>query len=240
MGIATGGGAGCFLVGSGPSLNFIDIERLINVDTISFNRSYVAWEKWGFTPKFYACLDPNGVEGNAQELLELIKKVSQTHFFLNANAQMLGLDCADNVSLVQLVSGHEFSTDLSVATDFGNVGATAIQLLGLLGYNRIALVGVDARYKHFNADVNDVDENNFIIVHDDPDHFCPEYGRGKRRPLGYKVESVLGRWPMVARECARKSIEVRNSSIGSALECFPFLGFDDALEWVRGYDGNCV
>lgn len=234
------GGAGCFLIGSGPSLNFIDIRRLVDIDTISFNRSYVAWERWGFAPKFYACLDPLGIEGNAQELRELVRKATHTRFFLNANAQMFGLEWASNVSLVQLTPGHEFSTDLSVATDFGNVGATSIQLLGLLGYDRIVMVGVDARYSHFNADISDANDNDYFVVRDDPDHFCSEYGQGKQRPLGYKLERVLGRWPMVARECARNSIEVRNSSSGSALECFPFLGFDDALEWARGNGSQCI
>ena len=46
-----------FVIGSGPSLNAIDIKKLEGLHTISLNRQYIAYEDWGFWPKYYACID---------------------------------------------------------------------------------------------------------------------------------------------------------------------------------------
>lgn len=127
-----------------------------------------------------------------------------------------------------------FSTDSSELTDFGNVGATSVQILGLLGYCRIAMVGVDARYSHIDEKAVAADKDGFVLVDDDPDPICPEYGRGKRRLAHPDLEKILGQWPKVANECASNAIEVRNASPGSALDCFPTTDFESAIEWVLG------
>ena len=46
-----------FVIGSGPSLNAIDIKKLEGLHTISLNRQYIAYEDWGFWPKYHACID---------------------------------------------------------------------------------------------------------------------------------------------------------------------------------------
>lgn len=69
-----------------------------------------------------------------------------------------------------------FSTDISELTDFGNVGATSIQILGLLGYRRIAMVGVDARYSHIDEKAVAADKDGFVLIDDDPDHFVLNMG----------------------------------------------------------------
>jgi len=226
--------AGCFLIGSGPSLKAVDVTRLAHVDTISFNRSYVAWKQWGFAPTLYACLDSVGFEGNALEIRSLIREYPCTHFFLPDSAESFGIRSSPQVSLIKLTAGHMFSKDIVALTDFGNVGATSIQILGLLGYCRIAMVGVDARYSQIDEKAVAADKDGFVLVDDDPDHFCHEYGRGKRRLARPDLEKILGQWPKVAKECASNAIAVRNASPGSALDCFPTTDFESAIEWVLG------
>ena len=46
-----------FVIGSGPSLNKIDIKQLKGLNTISLNRQYIAYDDWGFWPKYYVCID---------------------------------------------------------------------------------------------------------------------------------------------------------------------------------------
>jgi len=225
-------GTGCFLVGSGPSLNQVDVARLAQINTISFNRSYVAWERWGFAPTLYACLDPAGLPGNALEIRDLIEVYPGTHFFLHESAHSFGIRPSIHVSLVGMTSGHSFSEDILALTDFGNVGATSIQILKLLGYKRVAMVGVDAQYNHIHDKLVSVQASGFALIDEDPDHFCSEYGRGKTRLAFPDLDKILGQWPAVAKECERNSIAVRNASSGSALECFPKTDFDSAIEWV--------
>lgn len=231
MGVGKYKDAGCFLIGSGPSLNKVDVTRLAQLDTMSFNRSYVAWKQWGFAPTYYACLDPIAFEDNALELQELIVGNPDTRFFLPDSPKFVGIKSSVQVSLVKLVAGNAFSTDISALTDFGNVGATSIQILSLLGYRRIAMIGVDARYSRIDASV--ANKDGFILVADDPDHFCAEYVQGKRLRANLDLGKDLGLWPQVAKECASHKMEVRNASPGSALDCFPTTDFAIAIEWAQ-------
>lgn len=224
---------GCFLIGSGPSLKEVDVTRLAHLDTISFNRSYVAWEQWGFAPTLYACLDPIAFEDNVLEIRSLIKEYPCTHFFLPDSAEAFGISSSAQVSLIRMTPGHMFSTDIAELTDFGNVGATSIQILVLFGYCRIAMIGVDARYSPVDANAVIADKDGFVLVDDDPNHFCPEYVQGKRQRAHLDFGKLIGQWPQVAKECASYAIEVRNASPGSALDCFPATDFASAIEWVR-------
>ncbi len=233
MGLGSHKDAGCFLIGSGPSLKDIDVTQLAQLDTISFNRSYIAWKQWGFAPTYYACLDPVVFEDNALEIQQLIEEYPRTHFFLPDSARHVGIKPSAQVALIKLTSGNMFSTNISLLTDFGNVGATSIQILSFLGYHRIAMVGVDARYSPLNISAAMVDKNGFALVWDDPNHFCPEYTRGKRSKAHPDFENTLGQWPQVAKECSNHEMEVRNASSGSALDCFPTTDFWSAIEWIQ-------
>ncbi len=46
-----------FVIGSGPCLNKVDIKLLKGLNTISLNRQYIAYDDWGFRPKYYLCID---------------------------------------------------------------------------------------------------------------------------------------------------------------------------------------
>jgi len=225
---------GCFLIGSGPSLKEVDVTRLAHLDTMSFNRSYVAWKQWGFAPTLYSCLDPVGFEDNAMEIQSLIEGCPCTHFFLPDSAESFGISSSEQVALVRTTVGHLFSTNILALTDFGNVGATSLQILALLGYRRIAMIGVDARYSPVDAALVVADKDGFILIDDDPNYFCPEYAQGKRLRARPEPEKILGQWPQVANECARNGIAVRNASPGSALDCFPTTDFASTIEWVLG------
>jgi len=126
LGLGKRKGAGCFLIGSGPSLKEVDVTRLAHLDAISFNRSYVAWKQWGFAPTLYACLDPVVFEDNLLEIRSLIEEYPRTRFFLPDSADSFGIRSSAQVSHIRVEPGHIFSTDILALTDFGNVGATSI------------------------------------------------------------------------------------------------------------------
>ncbi len=46
-----------FIIGSGPSLNTCNMGSLKKYNTFSMNRQYISYEKWGFFPTYYGCID---------------------------------------------------------------------------------------------------------------------------------------------------------------------------------------
>jgi hypothetical protein len=217
--------SGAVLIGSGPSLNRIDPRRLAGHDTIAFNRSWLAWGDWGFAPRYHACLDPTTIAIIGPELPPVIAAHKMTRFFLHSDAAKAGIEADDHVTLSDLVQGGRFSGSLGVLTDFGNVGAVSMQVLHALGYRKILMVGVDGDYLPEQS------------VTGDANHFRDDYARG-RVPLTPALRArYTGHWPVVAAECERCGIEVRNASPGTVLTCFDTIGFDEGLDWLSS-DGS--
>src|SRR5262249_51458235 len=156
-----------------------------------------AWESWGFAPTYYACFDPIVYEDNSAEIGAIMLEYPATQFFLPQDPAAAPATMQSNLARVSLVPGKVFSNDLAALSDFGNVGATSVQILAGRGYRRIAMVGIDARYRT-NKTVDAENTDRFAIVEEDLNHFSPEYGRGKRIDTRPDLTKLLGRWPQVA------------------------------------------
>ena len=48
-----------FVIGTGPSLRKIDMSKLKDKKTVTFNRAYIAFDDWGFDPTYYLSIDSN-------------------------------------------------------------------------------------------------------------------------------------------------------------------------------------
>ena len=71
-----------FILGSGPSLSSCDITKLKKCYTMSFNRSYIAFDDWGFEPTYFAGLDHVVNNDNKEEYRNLIDNSNINRFFL--------------------------------------------------------------------------------------------------------------------------------------------------------------
>lgn len=208
------------LIGSGPSLNRIDPRRLAGHDAISFNRAWLAWGDWGFVPRYHACLDPASIAIIGPELPSVIAANPMTRFFLHREASRAGVESRDHVTLCDLVEGERFADSLARLTDFGNVGAVSMQVLRLLGYRKVLMVGVDGDYLPEKSAASDAN------------HFRDDYARGRVQLTPELRARYTSCWTVVAAECRRCGIEVRNASPGTVLNCFATSGFDEGLAWI--------
>jgi hypothetical protein len=221
--------AGVVLIGSGPSLNLIDLEDLTPFPSITFNRAYLAWPTWPFEPSLHACTDPVLARQIAGEIDGVVGR-TRARFFVHQIATEHGLRSSDRVSFLRMCPGEAFTDRLDLLTDFGNVGATSMQILQGLGYDRVLLVGVDARY----TQPADHDPAAIAAGHVDPDHFLPGYRAGIAFDTTTERSVYTRGWPLVARESTRRGIEIRNASHGSSLDCFPRCSIESGLRWLRG------
>ena len=235
---------GCILIGCGPSLNAIDMHACSDFDTITFNRAYIAFDDWGFHPTYYACIDRVVLPDNAEEISQLIAEGRIRHFYLRNTAASLGMQEQHNVTFLNIREGASFSTDLKHLGMFGNVGAVSLQILAHLGYGKVVLIGVDARYAQHPPDIRVEKAYDYIhgtndaidYVHtenNDPNHFCPAYyGKGRRENRPNVSKAIVG-WNKAAQACGAHGLQVVNATTGSDLQCFPHVPFTDAIKWLK-------
>lgn len=213
---------GCVVIGSGPSLRSIDVTSLSGIDTVAFNQSYVAWDDWGFSPTYYCAFDPIGVEDHMVELKAALDKYTAPRAFLNNAAASFGFSETDRIKFLRVLDEPVFSASLDVVGDFGNVGASSLQVLAALGYRRVVLVGIDGRYAP-GSSVEVLQQNYFS-----PAYVLP----GRWNSPAPEVSRM--QWERVAAGCRSVGLEVQNASPGTALECFPKTDLASALAWARG------
>jgi hypothetical protein len=60
------------VLGNGPSLRGVDLTR-IGSASIGMNAAYRAWDKIGWTPSHYICLDHQLIISHADYILESVK-----------------------------------------------------------------------------------------------------------------------------------------------------------------------
>lgn len=197
-----------YIIGNGPSLNQIDMNRLRGEYTFSFNRAYIAYEKWGFHPTFYMCLDKVVLPDNVMELNELIssKAAQKTTFFFPDWIKPKIQEKENTVFFKEELSMREgFCPGLDKLTVLYNVGSTSIQLAVWLGFQKIVLLGCDCNYveKPDNVKINQEASNQVgwtaytSKTDQDPNHFLPDYfGKGKSYSIPNAPNHLKG-WKMV-------------------------------------------
>jgi hypothetical protein len=173
-----------FIIGSGPSLNEIDISLLKDLDTFGMNRQYIAFEDWGFEPKYYcmcdaklisAIFDKDIVEKYVKDPLCKIQKyfISQIHNWEPLNEKVN--------SIFRFSSMHEYSlghicerTKNPFPTipgeAYGNCGLWATCISYILGYKRAVLLGIDCTYGKREESV----EQGKDLEHFHPEYFDPK------------------------------------------------------------------
>lgn len=217
------GGRSIGLIGSGSSLNQVDVCRLSDSETITFNRSWLAWREWGFRPTFHASLDPSTIAVLGPELPCVVEAHPNVRFFLHEDAALHGVHAAANVTFCHFVRSRFFTGRVDALVALGNVGAMSVQILHALGYDRVQMVGVDG-YKMQPVGV----------VHD-VNYFRDDYARGAGEVSRDLRRRYAEDWRFVASECDRLGISVKNSSPGTSLECIPTIPYEEGLAWI----GNC-
>lgn len=210
------GDAVAVLIGSGPSLSKIDIKSLVRFKSIAFNRSWLAWDEWGFDPTWYACLDGNSIGLLENDLKGVIASRRCHRWFLNNKTQLRG----SSVTLVATDAQAPLAAVDKIA-DMGNVGATALQLLAGMGIRKILMVGIDAQYGPSS-------------VGRDCNHFRPDYAV---RDIGPADAALFRRyvagWPKIAAVCRDWGMEVMNASPGTVLRDFPVVSLEGGIAWLE-------
>jgi hypothetical protein len=152
---------GAVLIGSGPSLDVGELRELGALSTIAFNRSFIAWDDWGFTPSYYACTAEATAELVIGDLDRILSFGGLRKIWLHSRFRQAEVARSDPRVDFVTPGDHPFGVADGLLSDYGNVGASSLQLLWVTGHRRVLLLGTDGRYQprergpainHFHSD----------------------------------------------------------------------------------------
>ena len=195
----------CLVIGNGPSLKDMPLEFLRKYPTFASNRIYLLD---GFTPTFYACVNPLVIEQSAEEInaLECGEK------YINS---MLIESIVDAIPLYS-VPMRIFSDDpLRLIYEGYTVTYVLLQLAFWKGFERVGLVGVDHTYR-YNGEPN----QEQIAEGVDPNHFHPDYFSGGMRWNNPDLEESERSYLLARKTFERAGRRVVNLTPGSKLDIF--------------------
>ena len=236
-----------YIIGNGPSLNKIDIASLRGKDTISFNRAYIAYNEWGFYPKYYMAVDRIVIENIKEEVKKLILTSPIERFFLPLWSQEY-FGNNDKITYLNLrgawLTGRRiWGRNYNRLSLIANVGATSVPVLKILGYKNIIILGTDCNYieqniKNVEIEYNPDNKSGRRIVFkssgdDDPNHFRADYfGKGTEYSKPQQQNHFKG-WEFIAQRMQKEKINIILCSPGSRLKSL--FAEQDFEEVVRKY-----
>lgn len=152
-----------FVLGNGPSLKGFDFRRLDGFDSIGLNAAYRFWDRIGWYPSYYSCLDDQLIETHHREIDRLYDDGLVREVFVHGkffeyhpnrigNPSFLSFDQVvpywyrmrgKDMGLPPLFDHPAFKcSDTSKIT----TGAYAVRFMAYKGYANIALMGIDLKY----------------------------------------------------------------------------------------------
>ncbi len=216
------------LLGNGPSLRDFDFARLRSTDTLGMNAAYRFWDRIGWYPTYYCCMDKVVIMSHDEEILRLIRERRTNgirRFFLRKVFTDAHPEVRNDPAVVILESEKEFQPllrlkDITTGNFSALFGAT-------LGYKRIALLGIDCNYVEQIKECKPAGATKLVIEDtpaSNPNYFFDDY---QQSGDVYNIPNVTpgfhaGSWVETERVLTEAGVKVFNCNDQSKLTVFPF------------------
>jgi GT2 family glycosyltransferase len=225
-------GERCVIIGTGPSLNEVDLRELAGEATIGVNGIFYAADKMGFDPTYYVVEDTLIMRDN----VDRIREYAAGHkFFPSIYRDAVGE--APNVTYFMMNRGFHaprspafcvprFSTDAAQRIYSGqSVTTINLQLAYYMGFTEVVLIGMDFSYT--TPKDASVEGDHILSQGDDPNHFHPDYfGKGKvwKNP---KLDRALANYQLAKLMFEADGRRIVNATPGGKLEVFERIDYQD-------------
>lgn len=217
-------GQPCVVIGGGPSINKMDLNKLKDFVTIACNGFYLKHDSINFIPTYYTVEDPLPAWDNREEISGLKGTTKIIPYDLR---HVIRED--DNTIYINFrrsyarpsSPGFPYYTKDFLQQSFwgGTVLYMNIQLAHYLGCNPIYLIGVDLTYEIPSS----VKQSGAVLTstEDDINHFDPRYfGAGKRWHLP-ETERMQMAFSKAYQELSQLNLRLVNAGIDSKLHTVP-------------------
>jgi len=229
-------GQRCFIMGTGPSLNRMDLGLFEEEHVWGVNKCYLLFDRIRWRPSFWVAVDKRVVPDISREMNSLTRSLPETTFFFPVKfREEWLLQSRSNVYWYSEIELEEstppermFSTDITKwVSGVRTVTIAALQLAVYLSFNPIYLIGCDASYDVSRTVRTEAGQPDALVStqNDDQNHFDRGYfGRGSKwhEP---KVDRMIYHYEQARKACDAIGVSVYNATFGGNLEVFPRVDY---------------
>ena len=245
-------GQRCFVMGNGPSLNKMDLEKLSGEVVFACNSAFLLFERVSWRPTYYTCVDTRVIRDRAADISAMLDQYpSITAFFPTvihlhdgSGAEFSGRDVIPPgpnryyFNEVGNRESHNVETMFSLdADDYVvqpyTVAITMLQLAAFMGFSEIYLIGCDTSYKvqeTVKQEGKEIEGVGLLLTStrdDDSNHFDPRYFGKGREWHNPQVNKMIAHYRWARLALRRTGIQVFNATVGGQLEVFQRVDFNN-------------
>lgn len=213
-------GERCFIVCTGPSLNFNDLSLIKNEICFSMNSIIKILDKTEWYPKYYGVQDDDVFA----KMRDIYSTFSHENFFVANNTFNKNKDVLQNknVNVFRLYYGNikrnlkkpriKFSKDITHGVDCGyTITYSLMQIAIYMGFKEIYLIGCDSNY--------DPDPNKrYFVSHGHIDPNAP-----------VSVQFQMQAYSKAKEYADKHNIKIFNATRGGKLEVFPRISLEEVI-----------
>lgn len=223
-------GERCFIVGTGPSLQLSDVDRLKDEYTFGVNSCLTMYDKTDWRATYYGIVDSHTVEIMGEKLNS---KEIPVFFYTDYDAVYEGengiafpKDDSENMMLEtfwkrlfpKMIPDTRFSDDITKVVYTGkSVVYAMLQFAAYMGFSEIYLIGVDCNY----AQPQMYSENVTYI------DFKRKWDQARLQKQG---NQMLPQYEVARRYADAHGIKIYNATRGGQLEAFERIDLDKFFE----------
>ena len=201
----------CIIVGNGPSLRKIDFSLLKDQDVFICNNTFLDEELLSCA-KYYTVVN-NLVAEQGYQNVNAIKGI--TKIFPYWLAYCIQPD--EDTYFVNSVGHPQFSTNMEKNVSWRHtVSFFNMQLAYGLGYDEVALIGMDHSYRQ---DQKYKEGEEILELTDDDNHFNPNYFKGKKWHAA-DVDNMEAMYVLAKEAFEKDNRKIYNCTDGGHLELF--------------------
>lgn len=217
----------CFIIATGPSLRWEDVDKLKGEVTFGINTLYKGYSRSDFRPMYYMLLDRDVLTDFNKEHID-ISELAEDAVFLNDMIKKRGGRIIP-VSMNYLDhwfnygnKDYHYSKNLKFSEnllwglyDKYTTTITAIEAAIYMGCKEIYLLGADCNYT--------TEKLHFIKTEYDAADWAPNKHKDTAQIL--RRSNIIG-YKFIKREAEKRGVRILNATRGGRLEVFDRVDFD--------------
>jgi hypothetical protein len=248
-------GERCFIMGNGPSLNKMDLNKLEGETVFGCNNIFLLFDKIAWRPTYYACVDSRVLPDRADDIDRMLMETpSITAFFPAEIVEHAEENRFPTRTIIPPMEGRYYFREranslnnlpysmFSIDVDDHivqpyTVVITLIQIAAYMGFSEIYLIGCDTNYSVPEDALKEgttADGRHGLALtstsDNDSNHFDPTYFGAGRKWHDPQTDKMIMQHGYAREACELLGADVYNATVGGMLEVYLRRDFDSLFD----------